>query len=123
MFARYYGHNWVERKLARYPMMVQFSQKMKQEGFFYVLFGRLIPIFPSSIINFGAGVSKISLKHFIFATMLGKFPIIFLESLIVHDLQHLHRYRGRLLFLISIFILLIIVGNWVRQKSLRRTKK
>jgi uncharacterized membrane protein YdjX (TVP38/TMEM64 family) len=123
MFARYYGHDWVERKLERYPMVVQFNQKMKQEGFFYVLVGRFIPIFPSSIINFGGGVSKISVKHFIFATLLGKFPIIFLESLIAHDLQHLHRYRGRLLLLLTIFILLIIVGNWMRQKSLRRTKR
>jgi uncharacterized membrane protein YdjX (TVP38/TMEM64 family) len=123
MFARYYGHDWVERKLTRYPLIAQFNQRMKQEGFFYVLIGRLIPIFPSSIINLGAGVSKISVRHFIFASCLGKFPIIFLESLIAHDLQHLHRYRGRLLLLLTIFILLIIIGNWMRQKSIRRTRK
>jgi uncharacterized membrane protein YdjX (TVP38/TMEM64 family) len=123
MFARYYGHDWVERKLMRYPMAVQFNQRMKQEGFFYVLIGRFIPIFPSSIINLGAGVSKISLQHFLFATLLGKLPIIFLESLITHDLQHLHRYRGRLLLLLTIFILLIIIGNWMRQKSIRRNRK
>jgi uncharacterized membrane protein YdjX (TVP38/TMEM64 family) len=122
IFARFFGHNWVERKLMRYPMIVQFNKRMETEGFFYVLLGRLIPIFPSSIVNLGAGISKIRIRHFLFATLLGKFPIVFMESLIAHDLQHLHRYRGRLLLLLTLFILLIIVGNWIRQKSLRRSK-
>jgi uncharacterized membrane protein YdjX (TVP38/TMEM64 family) len=120
LFARYLGKTWVESKMARFPVMQQVNKRLETEGFLYVLLGRLMFIFPSSVINYGGGISKISNRAFISATLIGKFPIIFMECLIAHDLQHLHQYRGRVLLLLTIFILLIIVGNWIRQKSSRR---
>jgi uncharacterized membrane protein YdjX (TVP38/TMEM64 family) len=122
LFARHLGRAWVERKMTRFPMMQQFNKRLEQEGFIYVLLGRLMFIFPSSVVNYGGGISKISNRDFITATWIGKFPVIFMECLIVHDLQHLHQYRGRLLLLLTILILLIIIGNWMRQKSSRRQK-
>lgn len=123
LFARYLGREWVERKMARFPAMKQFNIRMETEGFFYVLFGRLISFFPSSIINYGGGISKIKLRDFIVATLLGKFPIIFMECIIAHDLQNWRDYRGRLLLLLGFFILLMIIGNWIRKRSARRLKK
>ena len=96
-FARYYGHAWVERKLERFPLVMQFSKRMEKRGFLYVLLGRLIPILPSSAINFAAGLTRMRFTHFLWGTLLGKFPIVFLESMIAHDLFHFHKYKGRLL--------------------------
>jgi uncharacterized membrane protein YdjX (TVP38/TMEM64 family) len=120
MFARYIGRDWVERKMARFPKMLEFNKKMETEGFFYVLLGRLISFFPSSIVNYGGGISKVKMRDFVWATVIGKFPIIFMECLIAHDLQHWKQYRGRVLLLISFFILLIIIGNWMRKRSLSK---
>jgi uncharacterized membrane protein YdjX (TVP38/TMEM64 family) len=120
LFARHLGRAWVERKMTRFPMMHQFNKRLETEGFIYVLLGRLMFIFPSSVVNYGGGISKISNRDFITATLLGKLPVIFMECLIAHDLQHLDQYRGRILLLLTIFILLIIIGNWIRQKSSRR---
>jgi uncharacterized membrane protein YdjX (TVP38/TMEM64 family) len=122
LFARYLGRDWVERKMARFPAMRQFNTRMETEGFFYVLLGRLISFFPSSIVNYGAGISKVKLRDFMLATFLGKFPIIFMECVIAHDIQNWRHYRGRLVLLLSFFILLIIIGNWIRKKSTRRQK-
>jgi uncharacterized membrane protein YdjX (TVP38/TMEM64 family) len=120
LFARYLGHAWVERKMARFPKIYEFNKRMETEGFFYVLLGRLISFFPSSIINYGGGISKIKMRDFVMATLIGKFPIIFMECIIAHDLQHWQQYRGRVLLLLSFFILLIIIGNWMRKRSSRR---
>jgi uncharacterized membrane protein YdjX (TVP38/TMEM64 family) len=120
LFARYIGRDWVERKMSRFPKIHEFNKRMETEGFFYVLLGRLISFFPSSIVNYGGGISKIKMRDFVLATLIGKFPIIFIECLIAHDLQHWKQYRGRVLLLLSFFILLIIVGNWMRIRSLRR---
>jgi uncharacterized membrane protein YdjX (TVP38/TMEM64 family) len=120
LFARYIGRDWVERKMARFPKMHEFNKRMETEGFFYVFLGRLISFFPSSIVNYGGGISKIKMRDFVLATLIGKFPIIFIECLIAHDLQHWKQYRGRVLLLLSFFILLIIIGNWMRTRSLRR---
>jgi uncharacterized membrane protein YdjX (TVP38/TMEM64 family) len=119
-FARYLGRVWVERKLARFPTMQQFKKRIEEEGFFYVLLGRLMFVFPSSLVNYGGGISTIKKRDFVLATLLGKFPIILMEAYISHDLQHLNQYRGRILLLLTIFILLIILGNWMRKRNLRR---
>ncbi len=63
-FARYYGHAWVEKKLERFPLVTQFSKRMEKHGFFYVLLGRLIPILPSSAINFAAGLTRMRFTSF-----------------------------------------------------------
>jgi uncharacterized membrane protein YdjX (TVP38/TMEM64 family) len=119
LFARYVGRAWVERKMARFPKLREFNKRMETEGFFYVLLGRLISFFPSSIINYGGGISKIKMRDFVLATLIGKFPIIFMECLIAHDLQHWKDYRGRVWLVLSFFIVLIIIGNWMRKSSSR----
>lgn len=120
LFARYLGREWVERKMARFPAMREFNQRMEKQGFFYILLGRLISFFPSSIVNYGGGISKVKLRDFVMATIIGKFPIILMESIIARDLQNWHHYRGRVLLLLCIFILLIVIGNWIRKRSIRR---
>ncbi|MDR6880284.1 putative membrane protein YdjX (TVP38/TMEM64 family) [Bacillus sp. 3255] len=121
-FARYYGHAWVEKKLERFPLVTQFSRRMERRGFLYVLLGRLIPVLPSSAINFAAGLTRIRFTHFLWGTVLGKLPIVFLESLIAHDLFHFHKYKGRLLILLGILIVLIFIGNGVKRALAPKTK-
>jgi uncharacterized membrane protein YdjX (TVP38/TMEM64 family) len=121
-FARYYGHAWVEKKLEHFPLVIQFSQRMEKRGFLYVLLGRLIPILPSSAINFAAGLTRMRFSHFLWGTLLGKLPIVFLESMIAHDLFHFHKYKGRLLLLISILVVLILIGNGVKRVLAAKTK-
>ncbi|KQX64600.1 hypothetical protein ASD40_02080 [Paenibacillus sp. Root444D2] len=121
-FARYYGHAWVEKKLERFPLVTQFSKRMEKRGFLYVLLGRLIPILPSSAINFGAGLTRMRFTYFLWGTLMGKLPIVFLESMIAHDLFHFQKYKGRLLLLLGIFVVLILLGNGVKKAIAAKTK-
>ncbi|WP_229757390.1 TVP38/TMEM64 family protein [Paenibacillus marchantiophytorum] len=121
-FARYYGHAWVEKKLERFPLVKQFSLRMEKRGFLYVLLGRLIPILPSSAINYAAGLTRIKFTHFLAGTLLGKLPIVFLESMIAHDLFHFQKYKGRLLLLLGILVVLILIGNGVKKALTAKTK-
>ncbi|WNR46544.1 TVP38/TMEM64 family protein [Paenibacillus roseipurpureus] len=121
-FARYYGHDWVEKKLEGFPLVTQFSKRMERHGFFYVLIGRLIPILPSSAINFSAGLTRMRFRHFLWGTLLGKFPIVFLESMIAHDLFHFQKYKGRLLVLLGILVLLLLLGNSVKRALATKAK-
>lgn len=121
-FARYYGHAWVEKKLERFPLVTQFSRRMEQRGFIYVLLGRLIPILPSSAINFAAGLSRMRFTQFLWGTLIGKLPIVFLESMIAHDLFHFHKYKGRLLLLLGILVVLILIGNGVKRALAPKSK-
>jgi uncharacterized membrane protein YdjX (TVP38/TMEM64 family) len=114
-FARYYGHAWVEKKLQKFPLVTQFGLRMEKQGFFYVLIGRLIPILPSSAVNFAAGLTRVRFNQFLWGTLIGKLPIVFLESMIAHDLFHFQKYKGRLLLLLAVFVVLIVIGNGVKK--------
>ncbi|MFD0697198.1 TVP38/TMEM64 family protein [Paenibacillus sp. GCM10027628] len=114
-FARYYGHAWVEKKLEKLPLVSQFSKRMEKHGFLYVLLGRLIPVLPSSAINFAAGLTRVRFIQFLWGTLIGKLPIVFLESMIAHDLFHFHKNKGRLLLLLVVFVVLILIGNAVKK--------
>jgi uncharacterized membrane protein YdjX (TVP38/TMEM64 family) len=122
-FARYYGHAWVENKMQRFPAVTQFSKRMESSGFIYVLLGRLIPVIPSSAINLAAGLTKVRFSQFLLGTLIGKLPIVFLESMIAHDLFHFRKYKDRLLLLLILFALLIIIGHWFKKRLAPKSKE
>jgi uncharacterized membrane protein YdjX (TVP38/TMEM64 family) len=121
MFARYFGHARVERGLTKYPTVRQFNKRMEEQGFFYVLLGRLIPIIPSTAISLGAGITKVRARDYILGTVIGKFPIVLLESFIGHDLIHFHEYKGRLLVLCAVFVILLLIGSLFKNKISGKT--
>jgi uncharacterized membrane protein YdjX (TVP38/TMEM64 family) len=114
--ARYYAYNWVSGKLERYPLIVEFNKRLERNGFLYIALSRIIPVLPSLAINLGAGVMKVSARNFILGTLVGKFPMIFLESLIGHDLLHFRQNKDRLLILLAVFAIFMYVGNVFKKK-------
>lgn len=116
LFSRYFAHDWVEKKISRYPLVAKFNERLEKNGFFFILAGRLVPVVPSSAINFGSGVTKISFRHFFLGTCLGKLPMVFLESLIGYDLLHFRKNRYRLLLLLAIFFALMYIGSLFKKK-------
>ncbi|MCC2686717.1 MAG: hypothetical protein K0R75_3616 [Paenibacillaceae bacterium] len=118
IFAKYFAHDWIARRISRFPQVVSFNQQLERQGFLYVLIGRLIPVIPSSAINHGAGITRIKFIPFLLATCIGKLPIVFLESFIGYDLLHFRKNHTRLLILLAIFCLLFYLGNKFKHKLL-----
>ncbi len=50
------------------------SKSIEERGFWIVLLLRLIPLFPYDVISYSAGLSGISIKDFLLATLLGTIP-------------------------------------------------
>jgi uncharacterized membrane protein YdjX (TVP38/TMEM64 family) len=72
LFSRYVAGTWVQNK---YPKKLsRFNHEVAQHGSRYLLTLRFIPLFPFFLINIFAGLTKISLKTFIWTTSLGIFP-------------------------------------------------
>ncbi|MDF2927340.1 MAG: hypothetical protein K0R57_6254 [Paenibacillaceae bacterium] len=121
MFARYFGHDRVESGLAKYATVRIFNKRMEEQGLFYVLIGRFIPVIPSTAVSLGAGVTKVRIRDFILGTVIGKLPVILLESFIGHDLIHFHQYKGRLALLGLIFVTLLLLGAVFKNKLTGKT--
>jgi uncharacterized membrane protein YdjX (TVP38/TMEM64 family) len=64
--------NWVHRRYA--PQLQNFNKEFAQNGAYYLLFLRLVPLFPFFLINMFAGLTKIPLKTFLWTTSLGIVP-------------------------------------------------
>lgn len=50
------------------------NRELEKRGFNYLLFLRLVPVFPFFLINLAAGLTRLPLRTFFFGTMLGIIP-------------------------------------------------
>ncbi len=74
LFARYVGHDWVERTLARDSRWRRVRDAAAQHGFVWVVLLRLSPVVPFAVLNYLMGVSQIRQRDFVVASALGKAP-------------------------------------------------
>jgi len=72
LVARYLFRDTIQGKFG--PRLEKINQELDHAGFNYLLFLRLVPLFPFFLINLAAGLTKIPLRTFFFGTMLGIIP-------------------------------------------------
>jgi uncharacterized membrane protein YdjX (TVP38/TMEM64 family) len=73
LFARYLFRDLVIRRFGG-PNLEKLNRELEREGMSYLLFLRLVPLFPFFLINLGAALTSLSLRTFFFATMVGIIP-------------------------------------------------
>ena len=65
-----------------------------------MLVARTIPYFPSGILTALGAVSRISVRDYALANLIGKFPSTSLEVIIGHDVVSLEQHMTRLTFVV-----------------------
>jgi uncharacterized membrane protein YdjX (TVP38/TMEM64 family)/rhodanese-related sulfurtransferase len=70
--ARYLAQDWVENKTG--GRLKQLKQGVEGEGWRFVAFVRLVPLFPFNILNYALGLTKIKLHHYSIATYIFMLP-------------------------------------------------
>ena len=70
--ARYLAHDWVEKKAG--GRMKQLKQGVEGEGWKFVAFTRLVPLFPFNVLNYALGLTKIKFSHYSIATYIFMLP-------------------------------------------------
>ncbi|SDD99533.1 Uncharacterized membrane protein YdjX, TVP38/TMEM64 family, SNARE-associated domain [Paenibacillus sp. UNCCL117] len=117
--ARNLGRVWVQRKLADYSFLGKVNSMLERYGLWCVAASRVIPVLPASVISIGAAFMKIRTRHFILGTLIGNIPMIWLESMVGHDLLHFGQHKGRLLILGAILLFMFGLGAYFRKKWTR----
>jgi len=56
------------------PRLVKINRELATAGFNYLLFLRLVPLFPFFLVNLAAGLTRLPLRIFFFGTLLGIIP-------------------------------------------------
>jgi len=72
LVARYLAGDWVQRRAG--PRMQKVVKSVETDGWQFVAFVRLVPIFPYNIVNYLLGVTRIPFHHYILATVVFMAP-------------------------------------------------
>ena len=72
LIARYILQDTVNKKFG--TRLEEFNKGIAENGFNYILFLRLVPLFPFFLINMVAGVTSIKTRDYFLATMIGIIP-------------------------------------------------
>ncbi len=72
LVARYLAGDWVERRAG--PRVQKVVQSVEADGWQFVAFVRLVPIFPYNVVNYLLGLTRIPFHHYILATLVFMAP-------------------------------------------------
>ena len=121
--ARWLGRDFVNQLLK--GRFAQFDAQIRRRGFLGLLIIRLVPLFPFNGVNFGCGLTAMRPRDFILATAIGIIPLTFVyqylfdrlgNRLIDEGLKWEYLWDPVLLGVVTLFVVLIVLGNWVGKK-------
>ncbi len=72
LVARYIAHDWVTRRTG--GRLRQLLDGVEQEGWRFVAFVRLVPLFPFNLLNYALGLTRIGLMPYVAATFVCMLP-------------------------------------------------
>ena len=76
--SRWVGQHWFRRKLARNAMLRALEPAVEREGWKIILLTQLHPLFPTSLINYFYGLTRIRFRTYMFWVSVGRAPGLFL---------------------------------------------
>jgi uncharacterized membrane protein YdjX (TVP38/TMEM64 family)/rhodanese-related sulfurtransferase/2-polyprenyl-3-methyl-5-hydroxy-6-metoxy-1,4-benzoquinol methylase len=72
LVARYVAADWIRRKAS--GRLDRLITGVEAEGWRFVAFVRLVPLFPFNLTNYALGLTRISLKHYVLASLVSMVP-------------------------------------------------
>ena len=105
--ARGFGRGIISRCLKE-AYMVKVDRMSHSQGPWMVFMARLVPVIPSSIISYVAGLSKMTFRGFFIATALGKFPEIVIYTALGHGFQQAEGLATQ----ITILLIVLAIMAW-----------
>ena len=121
MIMRYILRDTAHKVIEKSEFLLKVDDFSGKNGLVMMLFTRSIPYFPSGIITALGAISQISLRDYIIANLVGKFPSTALEVIVGHDAVLLQDNLGRLTVVIliaSVIYFLLWKGyqRWAKQR-------
>lgn len=117
---RFFFRESAEKIIRTSKTLTNIDKYSGEKGFIFMLIARMVPYIPSILLNAVGALSALSLKSYVIASFIGKFPSTGIEAIIGHDAILQEEDPTRIIVTVVFAILLIILA-WLYQK--RETKK
>ena len=117
LLMRFFFRSTAEKLIAKSNSLKHIDEASGKHGLEWMAFARALPYFPSGILTAIGAVSSISVRDYIIANLIGKFPSTALEVVIGHDLVNYKEHSERL----AILVIVVVLIFWGYKKY--RSKK
>lgn len=97
---RYLFRESADVLIRKSPTLMKVDDFSGKNGFIVMLFARSIPYFPSGVITALGAISKISVRDYILANLVGKFPSTALEVAVGYDVVNFESNMTRLTIIV-----------------------
>jgi len=74
LVGRYLARDWVAGKIEGHQRFRAIDEAVGRQGWKIVGLTRLSPVFPFNLLNYGFGLTRVSLRHYVLASWLGMMP-------------------------------------------------
>jgi uncharacterized membrane protein YdjX (TVP38/TMEM64 family) len=74
LISRYLAREPIEAFLSKQAWFTKFKSSVESDGFNFVIFARLVPLFPFNGLNYACGLVPLKLGHYVVGSMLGMLP-------------------------------------------------
>lgn len=78
LMGRYVARGWVAKQLEGRPKFKAIDDAVAREGWKIVGLTRLSPVFPFNLLNYGLGLTQVTLRDYFFSTFFGIMPGVLL---------------------------------------------
>lgn len=106
LLMRFFFRSTAEKLIAKSNSLKHIDEASGKHGLEWMAFARALPYFPSGILTAVGAVSSISVRDYILANLIGKFPSTALEVVIGHDLVNYKEHSERLAILVIVVVLI-----------------
>jgi uncharacterized membrane protein YdjX (TVP38/TMEM64 family) len=115
--ARWIAHDAVERLGPSHPRLAALRAWVGRRGFWSILYARILPGVPYSLVNYAAGLSPVTLRAFATATAIGCAPRAFAYTALGGSIDDLGSPEAIAAF--AMLIILALVGLVAARRDLR----
>lgn len=118
-----YFHDWFHAHV-RSPVIVKITEGINRDAFSYVLFLRIVSVFPHFFVNTAFGLSNVRTRDYIFATFIGIIPVTTVFVLAGTQLGAIRRTgnvftleTGGIILLLGVFSLAPLLWRYLAQRK------
>ena len=113
--ARYWVRDYVTRRLGANTQFNRLNELVDKHGSLVTFLIRLVPIFPSSMLNYGFGLTRVAFGTFVISTWIGMLPGIALyvmgTDLVAKGFTHGHLPWQQLTLLLAVIAVLAFCSH------------
>lgn len=113
---RFFFRETAQKIINKNKTLANIDKYSGKRGFAIMLIARMVPYFPSIMLNAIGALSAMRLSDYVIASLIGKFPSTGIEAIIGHDTITKQEDPTRLIVVVVLAILLI-AGAWYYEKQ------